>query len=57
MTNIKDVDPPKPKRRPKPRPETMVRAYDTVSGRILPVPVPYHYVQQFPHLEIAPSDR
>lgn len=57
MTNIKDVDPPKPKRRPKPKPETMVRAYDTISGRILPVPVPYHYVEQFPHLEIAPSDR
>ena len=57
MTNIKDATPPKKKPRPAPGPDTLVRAYDTVSGRILPVPVPYHYVQQFPHLEIAPSDR
>lgn len=57
MTNIKDVDPPKKKPRPAPGPDTLVRAYDKISGRILPVPVPYNYVQQFPHLEIAPSDR
>ena len=54
---IKDVEPPKPQAKPEPKPNTMVRAYDTVSGRILPVPVPYRYVQQFPNLKITPSNR